>query len=142
VPYADPERVVADWLTANVFVDSGPDRVRVVRGEDLPGNIHLAQRVIRVVQIPSGPGDTLPTLDIADVELNWYARTRDRVRELADTTRAELRYRLPKTTHPGSGAFVKQVLMLGGPAEAPSESSAFHRRLATVRIWLHHNPLT
>lgn len=144
MPYADPEVIVKAFLTSQVFPGAGTDRVRVVRGEDFPTqpNVQQSQRLIRVVQIPSSPGDQQPTLDIADVELNWYAGTRDRVRDLANTTRAELRYRLEKWTHPDSAAFVKQVRFLSVPAQASSESSMFQRRTATCRLWIHHNPLT
>ncbi len=139
--YADPEQVVQDFLVALVYPGAGEDRVRVVVGENLPDNLQHALRVVRVVQIPSSPGDAQPTLDVADVELNWYAGTRDRARDLSNTTRAAMRYQLPQWTHPASGAFVTQVRWLAAPAEAPSESSMFHRRMATARLWLHHNPM-
>lgn len=141
MPYADPEQIVATWLRTNVFPGTGEDRVRVVTGEDFDLNTQQSMRLVRVVQIPSSPGDAVITLDIADVELNWYARTRDRVRDLANQTRAEMRYRLEKATDPTTGAFVKQVRWLAAPAQAPSESSMYFRRMATARLWLHHNPL-
>lgn len=141
MPYADPEQIVSDYLKTVTFPGAGQDRVRVVVGEDMPENLQHALRVVRVVQIPSSPGDAVPTLDIADVELNWYAGTRERVRDLASTTRAGLRYGLEKTTHPATGAFIKQVRFLAAPAEAPSETSMFRRRLATCRLWIHHDPL-
>lgn len=140
MPYADPEQILATWLTTNVFPGTGQDRVRVVTGEDLPKNLQHAQRVVRVVQIQS-PGDAQPTLDIADLELNWYARTRDRARDIANQTRAAMRYQLEKATDPATGAFVKQVRFLASPAQAPSDTSAFFRRVATARLWIHHNPL-
>lgn len=141
MPYADPEQIVSDYLTSVVHPGAGQDRVRVVTGEDMPDNLQHALRVIRVVQIPSSPGDAQPTLDVADVELNWYAGTRDRVRDLASTTRVGLRYGLEQWTHPGTGAFVTQVRFLAAPAQAPSETSMFMRRMATARLWIHHNPL-
>lgn len=141
MPYADPEQVVQRWLTANVFPGAGEDRVRVVTGEDFPLNEQQSMRLVRIVQVPSSPGDAVLTLDIADLELNWYARTRDRVRDLANQTRVAMRYQLEKATDPDTGAFVKQVRWLASPAQAESESSMYFRRVATARLWLHHNPL-
>lgn len=141
MPYADPEQIVATWLRTNVFPGAGQDRVRVVTGEDFLLNIQQSQRLVRVVQIPSSPGDAVPTLDVADVELNWYARDLDRVRDLANETRVAMRYQLEQTTDPATGAFVTQVRFLAAPAQAPSESSMFFRRVATARVWIHHNPL-
>lgn len=143
MPYADPELVLKRWLVANVFAGTGETRVRVVVGDLDPEELNLqhSQRLVRIVQIPSSPGDTLPTLDVADLELNWYARDRERVRALTDQTRVAMRYQLEKTTDATTGAFVKQVRWLSSPADAPSESSMFRRRLATARLWIHHDPL-
>lgn len=142
MPYADPERIVKSWLVANVFPGAGEDRVRVVTGEDFPLNVQQSMRLVRIVQIPSSPGDAVRTMDIADLEINTYARTRDRVRDLANEVRVAMRYQLEKATDADTGAFVKQVRWLASPAQAPSESAMFLRRVATARLWIHHNPLT
>jgi hypothetical protein len=143
MPYADPEQLVATWLVANVFPGSGQDRVRVETGEVDPEkfNVQHAMRLIRIVQLPSSPGDAEPTLDIADLELNWYARTRDRARDIANQTRAEMRYRLEKATDPTTGAFVKQVRWPGTPVQVPSDTAMYFRYRGTARLVIHHNPL-
>lgn len=141
MPYADPEQVLATWLRTNVFPGAGEDRVRVVTGDDFDLNVQQSMRLIRVVQVPSSPGDAVLTLDIADLEINWYARDRDRVRDLANEARAAMRYQFERTTDAATGAFVKQVRFLSVPAHAPSESSMYFRRVATARLWIHHNPL-
>lgn len=143
MPYADPELILQRWLIANVFPGVGQDRVRVVVGELDPEelNVQHSQRLVRVTQIPSSPGDAVPTLDIADLEINWYARDRERVRALTNQTRVAMRYQLERATDATSGAVVTQVRWFAAPADAPSESSMFRRRVATARLWIHHNPL-
>lgn len=141
--YADPELILKRWLISAVFPGTGQDRVRVEVGDLTPEEINFqqAQRLIRIVQLASSPGDTTITLDVADLELNWYARNRQRVRELTDQTRVAMRYQLEGVTDPDTGAFIKQARWLSSPADTPSESSMFRRRTATARLWIHHNPL-
>lgn len=140
--YADPETIAIDWLRANVFTGTGDNRVLVVDGGlDAVRNKQHAARFVTVDKLLSSPGDATPTLDIADLEINYFARNRDRARALATTAHPALRYLLPKYTHPGTGAFVKQVRVFSGPAEAPWESRDTARYLASYRLWIHHNPL-
>lgn len=140
--YADLEQIVIGWLIANVFPGAGTSRVRVGEGgSDLPDNVIHAERLVTVEKIQSSPGDAVPTLDIADLEVNAYARNRLRARTVAEQVRAGLRYQLPGHTDPSTGAFVKQVRALAPPAEAPWESADTSRYLATYRIWLHHSPV-
>lgn len=140
---ADVERIVADFLTAAVFPPNPPeDRVLVVTGGiDQLRNIPHSARLVTVEQIPSGTGDPLPTLTVADVELNFFARNRERAKALVYTAHPVLRYQLERHTHPGSGAFVKQVRLLSGLAEVPWDTHDTSRFLASYRLWLHHNPL-
>lgn len=143
MPYADPEQIVKSWLITHVFPGVGEDRVRVFTGEVIPAelNVQHSQRLVRILQISSSPGDAVVTLDIADLEINCYARTRNRVRDLANQVRVSMRYQLERSTDPDTGAFVKQVRWLASPAQVPSESSGFQRRMATCRLWIHHDPL-
>lgn len=143
MPYADPELIVQRWLIANVFPGAGQDRVLVTTGEPNPGdqNIQHSQRLVRVKQMPSSPGDDQPTLDIADLEINCYARKPDRVKAIANQVRLSLRYQLEKSTDAETDAFVKQVRWLSVPTLVPSDTAMFTRFRATVRLWIHHNPL-
>lgn len=140
MPWADPEQVVARFLTGQVFTAGGADRVRVVVGDEPPSNLQHAQRVVQLVQLPSSPGDAELTLDAADIEINTFARTRDRSRDLAAEVRTAMRWRLPKSTDSTTGAFVTRVDTLGPPVETEWQSSTTHRRMASYRVWIHHNP--
>lgn len=143
MPYANPEQILQRWLIAEVFPGVGADRVRVVAGEVDPKaiNIQQAMRLVRIIKLSSSPGDAEPTLDIADLEINAYAATRDRAGDLAEQVRAQTRYRLAKTTDATTGAFVTKVIWPGVPVQVPSDTAMFARFRGTVRLWVHHNPL-
>lgn len=140
--YADPETIAADYLKTHVFTSNDDNRVRVVVGEDRDITLQHSQRIVRIVQQASSPFDAEQTLDIADLDVDCFARTRQRARELAFEVRAQLRYQLAKTTHPGSGAFIKQVRTFTPPTEAPWDVHGMHRQRSTYRLWIHHNPLS
>lgn len=141
--YADPELILKRWLVSVVFPGTGADRVRVITGELDPEKVNAqqAQRLIRIVQLPSSPGDVEPTLDVADLEINFYARTRERAGEIANQARVAMRYQLEGVTDATTGGFVKQVRWSGVPAEVPSDSSMFRRYRGSARLWIHHDPL-
>jgi hypothetical protein len=143
MPYADPEQIVQRWLIANVFPGAGTDRVLVTTGEPNPSdqNIQHSQRLVRVKLLPSSPGDAVPTLDIADLEINCYARSPDRVKAITDVIRVAMRYQFEKSTDATTGAFVKQVRWLSVPTLVPSDTAMFARFRASARLWIHHSPL-
>lgn len=140
---ADVEQIIVDFLTTNVFPTAPPeDRVLVVTGGiDQLRNPQHSARLVTVEQMPSGPGDTLPTLMVADVELSFFARNRERAKSLAFAAHPALRYQLERHTDPTSGALIRQVRMLSGLAEVRWGTRDTVRYLASYRLWLHHNPL-
>jgi hypothetical protein len=142
VAYADIEQIVIGWLVVNVFPGAGVDRVRVTEGgSDRPDNLIATARVVTVEKIPSSAGDTTPTLDVVDLEVNCYARNRARTRDMAEQVRTALRYQLAKHTDPGTGAFITQVRTSRPPVEAPWETKDTVRYLASYRLWVHHSPV-
>ena len=142
MPYADPEAIVKAFL-AGVFPTAGADRVRITTGgTDRVRNLQHAARYITVEKLPTSPGDAQPTLDVADVEVNYFARNRDRAKNMANTAHVALRYLMERHTDPATGAFVKQVRVTGAPAETPWDESDTARYTATYRLWIHHNPLS
>ena len=121
--YADPERLVADWLHTQL-------------GCKMWAEPHLPQRwtfdaPIGLVQRGQGLGDTRLTLDTALVDVDFYAQVADHVRDLAEQARYQLRVRLPLTTLTG-GVLVTAVDTVSAPAWAPDPDA--YRRAAAYQI--------
>lgn len=141
---ADVEQIVADWLSATVLADSG-DRVLVVVGgpQQQPRprrNVTQSARMVTVERIGSSAGDAQPTMDVADVQIDCFARNRERAKQLAYRVHVGMWYQFEAYTHPGTGAFVTQVRVVGAPAQAPWEAETSARYTATYRVWVHHAP--
>lgn len=140
--YADIESITIAWLADVVFTATGTDRVRVSEGgTGRPQNLRHAERLVTVEHASSSPGDADMTVDVVDLEVAAFARTRARARELASQTRAALRYQFEKYTDVASGAFIMQVRATSPPIEAPWEARDTTRFVAVYRLWVHHNPL-
>jgi hypothetical protein len=138
VGYPNLEKLTGDWLRANVFVATGPDRVRVA--DEWPDNLQHAARVVCIQRSETSPGDTQVTMDVADLDVDCFARTRQRAMDLAEQVRAELRLRFLHYTDPQTGAFIHKVQTFSGPAVAPYDSSLVVRVAATYRVSVHVDP--
>ena len=124
--YADPERLVADWLHERLGCKMWADPRLPA---DWPFDAPLGH-----VQRGQDTGDAALTLDMAILDVDFYAKVADHARQAADRARTELRLNLPGHTWP-SGVTVSGVTTVAAPFWAPDPN--VYRRSATYRVVLH-----
>jgi hypothetical protein len=123
--YADPETLIADWLHVQTDYKMWADPRLPA---DWPFNAPIGH-----VQRGTDAGDVALSLDVALLDIDFYAKRADTAREAAAAVRDLMLLTLPLYTFP-TGVFVKAVT--GGiPIWAPDPS--LHRRSATYRVTLH-----
>lgn len=130
--YADPVALVLAWLPAQLTTAT-EDAV----GEDPPTRSITGLRSV-VLADAGGPGDQVLTLDVADLDVDCYADTRDAAKALAEDCRRALRLLLPGTTH--GEVFVKNVSTVARPVLIPYDVAVIRRVTATYRLHLHAAP--
>ncbi len=138
--YADTQQIVLGRLHTRLNIDVPlSERIRVE--DELPTNSQYAGRLVVVTVNPGSPGDTTLTLDLVDLDIDAFAGSRDRTRDLAEQVRTEMRVHLSHYTDPASGAFIKRVQTLGRPAPAAwDDASRIERWSALYRLTVHHAP--
>lgn len=123
--YADPELLVSEWLRERLDCKMWADP-RLP--SDWPFEAPLGH-----VQRGGGSGDTVLTLDVALLDLDFYAKVADNARVMAERARTELRLHLPGYTWP-DGVTVSGVETVTAPFWAPDP---VFKRSATYRVVLH-----
>jgi hypothetical protein len=123
--YADPEVLIADWLHVKLGHKMWAD-LRLP--PDWPFTAPIGH-----VQCGTDPGDVALSLDVALLDIDFYAKNADHARQAAADTRNLMLLTLPLYTFP-NGVFVKSVKG-GTPRWAPDPS--LYRRTATYRVTLH-----
>lgn len=123
--YADPERLITDWLHERTGLKTWAD-------PRLPSDWTFTAPIGHV-QRGAGEGDTALTLDSVLLDIDWYAKDADHARDVAEQCRFELRVNLPLHTFI-NGVLVKSVFTVTPPFWAPDPS--VFRRSATYRVVL------
>ncbi|MET8278276.1 hypothetical protein [Micromonospora sp. NPDC005174] len=124
--YADPERLVADWLHERMSCKMWAD-------PRLPSDWEFTAPLGHV-QRGQGEGDSVLTLDVALLDVDFYAKNADHARQAAERARTELRLNLPGHTWE-SGVTVSGVTTVAAPFWSPDP--AVYRRSAAYRVVLH-----
>lgn len=124
--YADPELLVSAWLKERLGCKMWAD-------PRLPDDWTFTAPVGHV-QRGQGFGDERLTLDTVLLDIDFYGKVADRVRELAERARYELRVNLPLTTF-GDGSFVTGVRTISAPCWAPDPT--VFRRTAAYQVTIH-----
>jgi hypothetical protein len=122
--YPNVEKMLVAWLSTNVGV-------RVLT--DTPTN--LAQ-ILPVVQVTKfGGTDQVPGIDVANVDIDVYASTRDQAAGLAERVRYQLRMVLPGQQV--AGITVSRVETIIGPSWRPYDNTSLRRFGASYAFTLH-----
>lgn len=142
MPYPDLEVIVRDWARTDLNIPPPADTKQRIRVENrLPDNLQFVARLVVIADQPSAPGDVDLTLDVADLQVDCYAGSRERAKALAELVRAAFRLRLPHHTDPGTGAFITRVQTFARPTIAPfANSSRLELCAATYRLTVHAAP--
>jgi hypothetical protein len=126
--YADPELLIADWLKVALG-----DGVKMWADPRLPADWPFTAPLGHV-QRGQGEGDSVLTLDVALLDVDFYAKNADHARKAAERARTELRLNLPGYTWE-SGVTVSGVTTVAAPFWAPDPN--LYRRSASYRVVLH-----
>lgn len=123
---ADPaEKAIRDWLAARF------PAARVVT--ETPSDLAEVLPCIKVNRI--GGNSTIPTIDNAHVDVEYFGSTRDEARGGAESVRRAFETELPGVTVGGN--VVLAVTEIQSPTWAPYDNTNVRRFDATYRISLH-----
>jgi hypothetical protein len=126
-PYADVEALVKQWLTTTLAYTNVT--------HDLPTNLAFVLPLIVVERF--GGSDDVITLDVARVDLDVFAASRDTAKQHALTIWSALRTRLPGHVHDNT-TVVGKVKTISPPTKAAFDSrNTVHRFTMAVQIHLH-----
>lgn len=126
--YACVEDLIVAWLKT-----LGYDQAT----NELPTNLVDLARTGPVVTVERiGGNDSQITLDVARLDIDVYASSRDAARDHAETIRAAMRTRLVRYVH--GGAVVAKVETVSAPSRLPYDSRNVIRRFgATYQVVCH-----
>jgi len=102
---------------------------------DLPANLADVLPVIQVERF--GGGDSVLTLDDANVDIDVYAADLASAEDLAEQVRLFLRAGLPGTVVADGAAVVSRVRTITGPSRLPYDNTGLVRVGAAYQVTLH-----
>lgn len=123
--YADPELLIAEWLSAVT-------ELKIWTEPRWQGNERFLSAVALLQRAP-GRDDLALTLDEATLDVDVYAANPEHARTAANDIWSAMTFQLPRTTF-ANGVFVKAV-RASPPHWAPDPK--VYRRTATYRVMLH-----
>lgn len=125
---ADIERILTGYLEAQL-------QIRVVA--ELPADLAAPETLpIGHVEEAPGPGWTIPTVDVCDVDVDFYALGRQAARELAERGR-ELVMAMPGLKFDDGLTVVSKVDTIRKPTPLPYDDSDIRRMGGGYRFTLH-----
>jgi hypothetical protein len=124
--YADPEKLIADWLCELLEIKTWIDPI--------PQANWWGQAPIAHVQRGRGLGAVPLSLDDVTLDIDTYAANADHARKTASDIWAAMTLQLPLVTLPG-GLLVKLSQAITPPLWAPDPK--VFRRTAAYRVILH-----
>ena len=127
--YVPAETVLVEYLTGKF-----PDAFVCT---ETPDNLEEVLPAIQVERI--GGTDSVITLDVARVDVDVFAASREDARNLSEEVRSLLRNDLIGLTI--SGAVVADVVTVSAPAKQFWDSTTLRRFVATYEATIHCNPL-
>lgn len=125
--YADPERLIGDWIRDTLDI-------KVWEDPDPPADRWINAPIAHIQRGP-GSADLALTLDDVLLDCNVYAKVADHARDTANRIWSAMTFELPLHTFHPSGVFVKSASCPTRPFWAPEPK--FYRRSATYRVVLH-----
>jgi hypothetical protein len=128
MPLATAELVVRDWLTTAF------PTARVVT--ETPANLEQELPCIQVVRF--GGADPLLVLDVANIDIDTYAASRDASRILAEQVRTSLR--LHAEGQSVDGAFIAAVTTITAPRWVPYDNTNLRRFTAAYQVAIRSIP--
>lgn len=128
MPFVAAEPLIRSWLAGRF-----PAPVRVVT--ELPADLETVP-VLQVTRI--GGADSLPVLDVANVDVDTFGPSREAARDLAEEVRAALRFELPGSVI--EGALVAEVTTISAPRWVPYGNPNVRRFVASYRITIRSTP--
>lgn len=125
---ADIERLLTAWMEAQL-------EVRAVA--ELPADLYTAGNlpILHVEEVP-GPGWSIPTIDVCDVDIDAYAIGRQPSRDLAEQARALVMAMAGRVFDDGL-TVVSKVETLRKPTPLPYDDSDLRRMGGGYRFTLH-----
>jgi hypothetical protein len=126
---ADAEKLLIEWLAEQTAVRAVEE---VPAG--YPGDVETPEPLIHVDELP-GPGESVPTVDEAIVDLYFYAADRPTARALAEQCRSLVTYQLPLAVFDDGKTTIPKTHVTR-PSRLPFPG-AVHVYIATVRMTVH-----
>jgi hypothetical protein len=123
--FPDVETLLVGWLSGHLA------GMRVVT--DTPSNLASLLPVVQVTRF--GGGDHSVALDVANIDVDTYAATRQGAAELAEQVRYALLFILPGQNN--KGVVVTRTDTLIGPSWRAYENTALRRFGATYQLTVH-----
>jgi hypothetical protein len=123
--FADVELLVTTWLR---------DKFNVTVQTETDDTLEQKIPLIKVERI--GGVDNNPGIDVARIDVECFAGTRQEASALADRVRAGLRFDLPGYSN-GAGTVLGAICFLGPTSLPAYENPKVRRFLATYEITVH-----
>lgn len=126
---ADIEQILVDYLAA---------QLQVRTCTELPAELAVPD-TLPIVQVEEvfGPGESVPSLDVCDVDIDAYAETRPDAKDLAERVRSLIMYDLPGRTFANGLVSISKVSTDRKPSRLPYDDSGIRRFGAAYRITVH-----